>query len=117
MALQWHGKYATHNLFMKMLRYENAFEFWCTSFVSRCFVSLFISVSIILFDFIFFIFSQADLQKIVDKRESFRNQLTAEISSLDQLNEVLNLLQELHDLENTIDDLYLPVEITYKKLL
>ena len=64
-----------------------------------------------------FYFKQADLKVIVEKRESFRNQLTSEISSLDQLNKVLNLLQELHDLENTIDDLYLPVEVTYKKLL
>eukprot|EP00795_Rhopilema_esculentum_P017364 gene17364-8957_t len=61
--------------------------------------------------------AKVELKKIVDKRESFRSQLTSEISSLDQLNKVLNLLQELYDLENTIDDLYLPVETTYKKLL
>eukprot|EP00794_Sanderia_malayensis_P000407 gene407-1042_t len=61
--------------------------------------------------------AKLELKAIVEKRESFRSQLTTEVSSLDQLNDVLNLLQELHDLENTIDDVYLPVETTYSKLL
>ena len=35
---------------------------------------------------------------------------------LSSLSETLDLLAELGDLENTIDDTYLPVEITYQQL-
>ena len=38
------------------------------------------------------------------------------VECLSSLSETLDLLAELGDLENTIDDTYLPVEITYQQL-
>ena len=35
---------------------------------------------------------------------------------MDQLNRTLDLLDEIHDMENKIDKVYLPIESMYEKL-
>ena len=42
--------------------------------------------------------------------------LSRPVGSLDELNSAFGLLQELSDIENGIDDVYLPVENIYAKL-
>ena len=42
--------------------------------------------------------------------------LSQPVVTLDELNSAFQLLQELGDMENTIDDIYLPVENIYAKL-
>ena len=39
-----------------------------------------------------------------------------QVQTLDQLNNTLGLLEEIHDMENKIDGIYLPIEIMYDKL-
>ena len=61
-------------------------------------------------------FSQIELDKIVTYRNVICERLSQPVVTLDELNSAFKLLQELGDMENTIDDLYLPVENIYAKL-
>lgn len=61
-------------------------------------------------------FSKADLQQLVDYREEMQERLSYKVATLENLNEILNLLQELNDRDNTIDEVYLPVENSYMML-
>jgi dynein heavy chain len=45
-----------------------------------------------------------------------RGRLELNVTNLDQLNSTLQLLEELGDMENKIDDIYLPIENLYAKL-
>ena len=63
-----------------------------------------------------FFFSQIELDKIVTHRNSIYERLSQPVVTLDELNSAFQLLQELGDMENTIDDIYLPVENIYAKL-
>ncbi|KAJ8314952.1 hypothetical protein KUTeg_007102 [Tegillarca granosa] len=49
-------------------------------------------------------------------RSNVRNRLELHVQSLDQLNSALHLLEELRDMENKIDGIYLPIETMYAKL-
>ncbi|OWF37572.1 Dynein heavy chain 5, axonemal [Mizuhopecten yessoensis] len=49
-------------------------------------------------------------------RSNVRNRLELHVQSLDQLNSALHLLEELWDMENKIDSIYLPIETLYAKL-
>ena len=59
---------------------------------------------------------QIELDKIVTHRNSIYERLSQPVVTLDELNSAFQLLQELADMENTIDDIYLPVENIYAKL-
>ena len=59
---------------------------------------------------------QIELEKIVTHRNSISERLSQPVTSLDDLNNAFALLQELGDMENTIDDVYLPVENIYADL-
>ena len=60
--------------------------------------------------------AKSDLETIMKQQQDFRSQLTCEVSSLDQLHNVLKQLQLIADMENKIDKIYLPVELLYAKL-
>ena len=45
-----------------------------------------------------------------------RQRLELNVVNLDQLNSTLHLLEEMRDMENKIDDIYLPIETMYDKL-
>ncbi|XP_028415382.1 dynein heavy chain 8, axonemal-like isoform X2 [Dendronephthya gigantea] len=60
--------------------------------------------------------AKADLQQLVDYREEMQERLSCKVVTLESLNEILNLLQELNDRDNTIDEVYLPVENSYMML-
>ena len=66
--------------------------------------------------YFFFCFFQIELDKIVTHRNSIYERLSQPVITLDELNSAFQLLQELGDMENTIDDVYLPVENIYAKL-
>ncbi|XP_066278010.1 uncharacterized protein [Branchiostoma lanceolatum] len=61
-----------------------------------------------------------DAKKMLDTailyRSNVLNRLSLDVRTLDQLNSALNLLQELQDMENKIDDIYLPIETMYDNL-
>ncbi len=59
---------------------------------------------------------QKKLDAAVLYRANVRQRLELVVSNLDQLNSTLHLLEELHDMENKIDDIYLPIETMYAKL-
>lgn len=59
---------------------------------------------------------QIELDKIVTHRNSIYERLSQPVVTLHELNSAFQLLQELGDMENTIDDIYLPVENIYGKL-
>ena len=59
---------------------------------------------------------QIELDKIVTHRNSIYERLSQPVATLDDLNKAFELLQELGDMENTIDDVYLPVENIYADL-
>lgn len=59
---------------------------------------------------------QIELDKIVTHRNNIYERLSQPVVTLDELNSAFQLLQELGDMENTIDDIYLPVENMYGKL-
>jgi len=59
---------------------------------------------------------QVSLSSLVASREGMMAQLTTPVETLAQLKTTLELLQEISDLQNTIDDLYLPVERLYALL-
>ena len=49
-------------------------------------------------------------------RTNVKSRLEQHVQTLDQLNSALHLLEELRDMENKIDDVYLPIETMYDKL-
>ena len=49
-------------------------------------------------------------------RSNVKGRLEQHVQTLDQLNSALHLLEELRDMENKIDDVYLPIETMYDKL-
>ncbi|XP_068137634.1 dynein axonemal heavy chain 5-like isoform X2 [Hyperolius riggenbachi] len=57
-----------------------------------------------------------DLQCVVKYRETVWQQLTVPVESLEQLNSILKLLEELQDMENSIDEKYQPIEVMYDYL-
>ena len=66
---------------------------------------------------IYFCFSsQKKLDSAVLYRSNVTNRLELHVQSLDQLNSALQLLEELRDMENKIDGIYLPIETMYEKL-
>ncbi|KAM4771050.1 dynein axonemal heavy chain 5-like [Rhinophrynus dorsalis] len=60
--------------------------------------------------------AKQNLLSILQYRETVWQQLTEPVQSLEQLNSCLTLLEELQDMENTIDEVYQPIEIMYEKL-
>ena len=59
---------------------------------------------------------QRKLDTAVLYRSNVRQRLELHVLSLDQLNSSLQLLEELRDMENKIDSIYLPIENMYDKL-
>ncbi|CAL1527205.1 unnamed protein product [Lymnaea stagnalis] len=57
-----------------------------------------------------------NLDSVVLYRSNVRSRLEQHVQTLDQLNSVLHLLEELSDMENKIDGIYLPIETMYSKL-
>nr|DBA26446.1 TPA: hypothetical protein GDO54_010703 [Pyxicephalus adspersus] len=57
-----------------------------------------------------------DLHRVVQYRETVWQQLTKPVESLEQLNSILTLLEELQDMENKIDEVYRPIEVMYEHL-
>lgn len=49
-------------------------------------------------------------------RGNVKSRLEQHVQTLDQLNSALHLLEELRDMENKIDGIYLPIETMYSKL-
>ncbi|XP_077973667.1 uncharacterized protein LOC120348568 isoform X2 [Styela clava] len=56
------------------------------------------------------------LDSVVQYRNNVQNRLSAAVITLDQLNGTLSLIDEIHDMENKIDGVYLPIEKMYEKL-
>ncbi|CAG5121564.1 unnamed protein product, partial [Candidula unifasciata] len=56
------------------------------------------------------------LDSAVAYRSSVQSRLKQDVQTLDQLNSTLHLLEELRDMENTIDGVYQPIEAMYAKL-
>ena len=56
------------------------------------------------------------LDAAVMYRANVRQRLELTVVSLDQLNSTLHLLEEVRDMENKIDDIYLPIESNYAML-
>ncbi|XP_077977225.1 dynein axonemal heavy chain 8-like isoform X3 [Glandiceps talaboti] len=56
------------------------------------------------------------LDQAVLYRSNMINRLNLDVITLDQLNTALNLLEELRDMENKIDAIYLPIETAYDNL-
>ncbi len=50
---------------------------------------------------------------MVKYREQMQERISHKVVTLENLNGTLNLLQELNDRDNTIDEVYLPVENSY----
>lgn len=56
------------------------------------------------------------LEKAIVYRESVQKRLAVNVQTLEQLNDALRLLEELGDMENKIDEIYLPIENCYTDL-
>ena len=56
---------------------------------------------------------QSSLQSLVSQREAMLHQLSLPVETLDQLKSTLELLHTITDMQNLIDELYLPVERLY----
>lgn len=61
-------------------------------------------------------YSQKKLDEELLYRNNVRRRLDVEVINLDQLNTTLCLLEELRDMENKIDTIYLPIETMYTQL-
>ena len=59
---------------------------------------------------------QRRLDQAVMYRNNIKTRLTAEVVTLDQLNGTLNWLEEVRDMENKVDKIYLPIETMYADL-
>ncbi|RNA30025.1 dynein gamma flagellar outer arm, partial [Brachionus plicatilis] len=56
------------------------------------------------------------LQECIVYRENVQKRLMVNVQTLEQLNDALRLLEELSDMENKIDKIYLPIENIYADL-
>ncbi len=56
------------------------------------------------------------LQASIIYRENVQKRLSVNVQTLEQLNDALRLLEELSDMENKIDQIYLPIENIYDDL-
>lgn len=56
------------------------------------------------------------LQESIIYRENVQKRLMVNVQTLEQLNDALRLLEELSDMENKIDKIYLPIENIYADL-
>jgi dynein heavy chain, axonemal len=56
------------------------------------------------------------LQAAIIYREDVQKRLSVNVQTLEQLNDALRLLEELSDMENKIDLIYLPIENCYNDL-
>lgn len=56
------------------------------------------------------------LEKAIIYRENVDKRLSVNVQTLEQLNDALRLLEELSDMENMIDKIYLPIENIYADL-
>lgn len=56
------------------------------------------------------------LDAAVAYRSNVKGRLEQHVQTLDELNSALHLLEELRDMENKIDNVYLPIETMYAKL-
>lgn len=59
---------------------------------------------------------QKKLDEVVSFRSDVQARLEMPVQTLDQLNSALHLLEELRDMENKIDSIYLPIESMYDRL-
>jgi dynein heavy chain len=57
------------------------------------------------------------LQESIIYRENVQKRLSINVTTLEQLNDALRLLEELSDMENKIDKIYLPIENVYNDLI
>ncbi|KAM5165175.1 dynein axonemal heavy chain 5-like [Mantella aurantiaca] len=57
-----------------------------------------------------------DLHRVVEYRETIWQKLNTPVESLEQLNSILTLLEDLQDMENKIDEVYRPIEVMYEHL-
>ena len=60
--------------------------------------------------------AKARLQASIIYRETVQKRLSVNVQTLEQLNDALRLLEELSDMENKIDQIYLPIENIYADL-
>ena len=60
--------------------------------------------------------SQASLAAMVEQRQAMRATLQRPVETLPQVRDTLQLLQTISDLQNSIDQHYLPVERMYDLL-
>ena len=56
------------------------------------------------------------LEESIIYRENVQKRLSVNVQTLEQLNDALRLLEELSDMENKIDKIYLPIENIYSDL-
>ena len=66
--------------------------------------------------YIFVYLLKKKLDSVVTYRTNVQARLEQHVQTLDQLNSALHLLEELRDMENKIDGIYLPLETMYLKL-
>ena len=59
---------------------------------------------------------QKKLDNAIMYRQNVQQRLDLSVLNLDQLNSTLHLLEELDDMGNQIDEIYLPIETMYAKL-
>ena len=60
--------------------------------------------------------ARSKLQDAIIYRENVEKRLSVNVQTLEQLNDALRLLEELSDMENKIDGIYLPIENIYADL-
>ncbi|CAF3791725.1 unnamed protein product, partial [Rotaria sp. Silwood1] len=61
-------------------------------------------------------FAKFELDQVVAYRQQVQLRFNDDVSTLEQLDEALILLEELSEMENKIDSIYLPIETTYTLL-
>ena len=61
-------------------------------------------------------YAKSKLQAALVYRENVQKRLSVNVQTLEQLNDALRLLEELSDMENKIDAIYLPIENLYDDL-
>ncbi|CAF1326895.1 unnamed protein product [Adineta steineri] len=61
-------------------------------------------------------FAKTELDQVVEYRQQIQARFNDNVSTLEQLDEALILLEELGEMENKIDSIYLPIETTYSLL-
>ena len=100
--------------FFSVITFQNLIPLFCLHEVLMNFRSVYLKPQV--YAASLFCLFQIELDKIVTHRNSIYERLSQPVITLDELNSAFQLLQELGDMENTIDDIYLPVENIYAKL-